>query len=471
MKKITLLSIGFLFYLQSYSQVGLPTVTPPMPEAAALSRYADVPISLYTGTPQIDIPLYNLKCGDLSLPVSLSYYASGIKVEDISTTVGVGWSLNTGGLVSRTIRGQQADDPSGTNTNLPIPYNPTSTDFNNVVDMASGNVDTETDIFYYNFNGYSGSFSFKGTKVVFRKYDDIKIVPILGGPLSVLTGFTITVKDGTKYYFEYGASPAFAKGTTEWYLTKIVNVNATDSIRLEYQAGGGYIVPPRNSKYYFFNTTNTTPYLIYNTGLDVMYHYDNKGIIPKKIYTSNNDSIVFITKQLHYDETTTNSNQKAIDSVLVYNSGNKRIKSFKLGTNNVKTIKPYTTPTIELAYPVAGSDYTMNYRLYLDEITERGNNGETINHHFEYYGRTPDGKDSLPNSLSFAQDMGGYYNGIDTNKTLRPTFNDVINPFLADPLYSDCIDYRFPHDVVTIPGANRVTDFICMRMGTLKSIQ
>ena len=39
----------------------LPKITPPSPNAANLASYIDKPIGLYTGTPQVALPLYTIK--------------------------------------------------------------------------------------------------------------------------------------------------------------------------------------------------------------------------------------------------------------------------------------------------------------------------------------------------------------------------------------------------------------------------
>src|SRR5690606_24939082 len=58
-------------------------VISPSPEAAALGRYGNMPVSLFTGTPNITIPLYELKGNSLSLPISLNYDASGFRPEEL----------------------------------------------------------------------------------------------------------------------------------------------------------------------------------------------------------------------------------------------------------------------------------------------------------------------------------------------------------------------------------------------------
>ena len=80
-------------------------VIPPSPQAAALARYAEYPVSHTTGIPDITIPLYEIRMGDFTLPISISYHSSGARPDEIPTSVGLGWTLNAGGAVIRTIFG------------------------------------------------------------------------------------------------------------------------------------------------------------------------------------------------------------------------------------------------------------------------------------------------------------------------------------------------------------------------------
>ena len=80
-------------------------IIPPSPEVSALMRYIDFPISPFTGQPDITIPLYTVREGNLELPISISYHGGGIKVYEAAGIIGYGWNLNAGGCVSRTVRG------------------------------------------------------------------------------------------------------------------------------------------------------------------------------------------------------------------------------------------------------------------------------------------------------------------------------------------------------------------------------
>ena len=74
----------------------------PSPQSAAFSRYGEYAVDHSTGVPKIEIPLYTLDTGDFKLPISLSYHAGGIKVMDVSSPAGLGWSLIAGGVINRT---------------------------------------------------------------------------------------------------------------------------------------------------------------------------------------------------------------------------------------------------------------------------------------------------------------------------------------------------------------------------------
>jgi hypothetical protein len=81
------------------------------PTAYAFAEYVTNPVGYYTGIPQISIPIYTIQLKDFALPVSLDYHAGGIKVEETASNVGLGWNLNAGGVITRSIK-DKADDTS-----------------------------------------------------------------------------------------------------------------------------------------------------------------------------------------------------------------------------------------------------------------------------------------------------------------------------------------------------------------------
>ncbi|RNC85968.1 MAG: hypothetical protein ED557_04155 [Balneola sp.] len=81
------------------------------PTAYSLGKYGETPVSLYTGVPDISIPITTITGASYSLPISLSYHAGGIKAQEVASWVGLGWSLNAGGVITRSTRGDADDDP------------------------------------------------------------------------------------------------------------------------------------------------------------------------------------------------------------------------------------------------------------------------------------------------------------------------------------------------------------------------
>ena len=70
------------------------------PEAAAFKKYGEESVNEYTGTADISVPLYTIKCKDIEIPLVLRYDASGIKVEQEASWVGLGWNLMVGGCIN-----------------------------------------------------------------------------------------------------------------------------------------------------------------------------------------------------------------------------------------------------------------------------------------------------------------------------------------------------------------------------------
>src|SRR5438093_9406486 len=95
------------------AQTGSMRVSLPSPTVASLGKFGDVPVSLYTGVPDISIPLFTVRGKTLQLPISLRYHAGGIKVEDIGGWAGIGWALEAGGTITRTVRGLVDESSQG----------------------------------------------------------------------------------------------------------------------------------------------------------------------------------------------------------------------------------------------------------------------------------------------------------------------------------------------------------------------
>lgn len=78
---------------------------PVSPSAASLGIFGQIPVGNYTGTAMVNVPLYEIVYKELSIPINLSYHASGNKPDLFPGPVGLGWTLQAGGCISRMTRG------------------------------------------------------------------------------------------------------------------------------------------------------------------------------------------------------------------------------------------------------------------------------------------------------------------------------------------------------------------------------
>lgn len=73
----------------------------PSPTVASLAKFGDIPVSMFTGTPKITIPIFELKSLEKSMPISLDYDVSGFQINDLPSCTGHNWSLQAGGVITR----------------------------------------------------------------------------------------------------------------------------------------------------------------------------------------------------------------------------------------------------------------------------------------------------------------------------------------------------------------------------------
>jgi YD repeat-containing protein len=192
-------------------------ISRPGPTAAGFSNFIDVPVNLYTGVPDIGVPLYTFPTHskDISVGFSVNYHPAGTSVLDKISDVGRGWSLMAGGVVSRNCMGVPDEKLDMEATPL-IPFD---------------------DIYYYSFMGHSGRFMILRdgpTAFHVEKMDDatVKIEYQFASGTYAVESFTIYDDKGYRYIFDkidtgYVASinGGSSKETTAYNLTSVVDNN------------------------------------------------------------------------------------------------------------------------------------------------------------------------------------------------------------------------------------------------------
>ena len=274
------------------------SIMPLSPQAASLARYGEYPVSHATGVPDITIPIYTVSLGNFSLPVSISYHASGIKLNDVASTVGLGWALNAGGAISRQVEGSSdLKYPESLNDNFGRSYNNHFKNYDNLkaeVERAAkdGGVellqtmaltpeksmyDTASDRYVYNFAGKTGVFrySYEDGKFIPLNYSPMYIYCDIGNTDERTSSFYIADTDGITYYFDATecSGPKIDDGTTNvstWYLTKVETPYG--NIDFKYSTYGD----SHPYEWYSHTETMTTGYVIYNvTSLGGGYFEDD----------------------------------------------------------------------------------------------------------------------------------------------------------------------------------------------------
>jgi YD repeat-containing protein len=275
MRKIYKKSIRWLFVLlaafvmaggASAQNLGkIPQVTAISPDAASLFKTLERPLGTATGTIPISFPLLSLSSGSLSASLSLDYNSTGgIRVEEVASSVGLGFSLADGaGRITQQIHGLPDDLSAGmiNNTNKPSGFNP-----NNMEHLWEATQpyfwDLEPDVFFYNFNGKSGKFVIKenGT-VLLSDNNGIKVEYLFASPIqNGIRKWIITDDKGNKYYFgqnksetinykldnEYEiqslVSPLNIKtgySSRTWYLTEVKDMNEENTLKYSYVTSSG----------------------------------------------------------------------------------------------------------------------------------------------------------------------------------------------------------------------------------------
>ncbi|MDX1718533.1 MAG: hypothetical protein R3353_00090 [Salegentibacter mishustinae] len=414
-------------FLYAQEEFALPKVSPPSPEAASFAKFAETPVSHYTGLPSISIPFHSIDLDGMEIPVGLAYHARGVKVEEIASRVGIGWTLNAGGAVTRQVRGSSDELPGYGYLNLSTYSNffksrsARSSAYNNLLNHPE--YDMIPDKFQVQAPGLSATFFFNQLtgKPLLKSYDDLEI----------------------SYEFEDGKIAQFiiknSKGYTYYFgISKNSGRDAFDHDRVtnsySYSQQGSLTDNPGDT------------FLVYNSW-KLMDIVSPNGETVSFSYAY--ESPVFFRR--NYDKLDMNANQAVsyfskVQSkqyqLLQIDAPNTRIK-FLIGAERSDLENAYPLSSVEVYRGTSNllKSFNLNYsysdcvddnnqlhhlktfdpkadkRLLLSSVTEKGNDGSSKPPYTFEYNPNP-----LPNRFSNSQDYWGYYNEADNGRFL--TFFD-----------------------------------------------
>ncbi|WP_316835064.1 hypothetical protein [Pedobacter nutrimenti] len=396
----------------------LGKITTPSATVASLLKFTDIPISYYTGTPNISVPIYTINTGKLNLPITLKYGASGIRVSENASNVGLGWSLSAEGVLQESVMGipdNNSYHQNGLGWDNAALLNTNPTDQALLESLSTGGLDGAPDIYTFNFAGYSGKFIYADV-IRTLPQQNLAITTYLNG--SGKPEWKVVLQDGTQYFF--GIIENIANRTSQsitrsrtWYLTKIVDANNTDSIAFAYEPTVTTEVIGRS--YYFYAWRPTSQMVL-------PFDDDMQPNDPPKPGNYNQIEQISQGWQLK----TITWNQGSIEYDIAYDrqdmaAGSPRVKNLFLKNKDGETIRVIHLEHSYFQTPNVNDE--MGKRLRLESVTFAPDlNSLSASTAYKYafeYDPLP-----LPSKLSNRIDHWGFYNGasINDSRGLIPSF-------------------------------------------------
>lgn len=430
--------VCFINFVAAQSTDPTTAILPPNPNSASLTKYVDFPVNTSTGIPSVSVPIGVVTGNGVSLAVSLDYHAGGVQVDQLSSTVGLGWFLNAGGSITRTVIGKRDEDPvygfMFHSSDMPVSPINTNAEYAALQTYADGTVDGQPDQFQFSFGGYSGKFIIENlTTVRLIPKQDLKITFTIctSGACTALAveegsivSFTVTTPDGIQYLFGTSTALETSKTTntnitggcvvkefvlptaTSWLLKTITNPRTTDVITLNYTAYNITYESSYNESYSYKNTPPDGLCGTLFTTSKCLTNKSEKGQLLSSVVSSKG-KIEFTSIPTRTDLNVVTGNY-GIQEAKIYGANLQILKSFQLRQATIpSTASPANTSPTTLA--------ATKKRMYLDTLVEYSSANAKVNTwSFEYYNRT-----SLPPRLSYKQDHWGYFNN-KNNTQLSP---------------------------------------------------
>lgn len=415
-------------------------IIPHSPEVEAFTKYDVMPVTLYTGLPQVSVPIYEIKTPHFHIPISLSYNHNGYKPNEDASWVGLGWSIQgAGGVITKVIKGLP-DDQVGIQhyDSYLVPTVPFPRQWF-LKELAEGRRDGEPDIYIFNFNGHSGKFTIINDKVYQFPDQQLIIKPVYATATDYsthpITSFEIIDELGDKYQFSTTETthqthefnnPYVPPYTSAWHLTQVASADGTETIDYSY------------SEYYYklpmtFQESLTAVYGVgSNPGVTwKQNNYAGGFISDAKLISrirSKTVTIDFIKGDVARIDMANSSNVFPLKKIVVNPSlGLSPLKAFELTHSyfgNNKKLKLISVTEKNLYNPDLP---------FSDLLSEDGFTGKKYK--FDY-----DESHTFPPNYSKGVDKWGYYNGGDENAQLIP--------------YDYAVNFQLPGRVAQYPYAS-----------------
>jgi len=453
-----------------FGQTNLGMVDVRSPNASELGTFGEIPVSKFTGTPNISIPLMEMKGQQISVPLQLNYHPGNIKPNQRPGWVGFGWNLSLGSIY-REIRGtvDEFNTDASTQTGYYFRRNLTGDSWTKLgeADNLDGpqrvqwhrsmsSMDFEADIFHFSINGLQGKFFLDHNgkwQVQSDQYMTVELDPSQPfiDPLikyAFASSFRVTptfnkfiLRDGdgntyvfggvsaTEYSWNIGANISFESmgvglHATSWNIIEIKSATSGDRVEYSYERGPFVSTLYKNANYnqtYKSATCQSYSYTNWRTEGGVV-----SPVYPKEIKFNGQKLTFSISKaeQLSYkpsdyeDMFLTDPEQRLIDVKEVMNgAAHSYVPYFKgvfqryysdlLVWMKLDSLKLYNgAGSLVNAIKLTYNNLPTE-RLFLEKVTALEESGYAVKSHSFVY----DQKNILPKYLECITDHWGFNNG------------------------------------------------------------
>jgi hypothetical protein len=445
-----------------------------------------VSVNYQTGAASINIPIHTIQRREISVPISLSYSASGVHVNDVAGSVGMGWTLNAGGAITRQVRDLPDDvktdnqavtrtgwifNGSGAlinnfvvaNDNNPATCTDEATDLSYIGSHFFTTTDLQPDIFTISVPGLYCSFVYDNVAGQFRTipYQDLKISYTMNAVNNGIGTFTVTNDQGVTYVFgraENTTVIANNPGTVwaysrqfncyqnginiadAWYLTSIMDPGA-NNIVLNYTAGIPYLTSSPITSIFGSgsNSWTTTPQYTIQTVVN--------PLLVAGVAVLNSDNTIYEVDSVHM--TYGRSYNGYYDEVQTIKCASGQSYTFGYGHTGTNTVRDYLT-----SFGEPNCDNTSIYNFAYSGVNFSANTT------------------TLPDSANYGQDYWGYSNGNTAATNLTPQ----LYVFPDNPSYPNLERYRYyavpgyTGTYFVLPGTDRSANGSYITAGTLNQM-
>lgn len=238
--KLTLLSIMILLFCKAEAQYHhkyTPLEASHQPDAITTSGGGNViNVDPYTGIGNVTIPIYNYVENGIDLGVNLTYSLKGIQVDQVASSVGLGWSLTTGSSISRITNGIEDEVKivkNDTVDNIPLKKSHFLGGWNDYLHLSKHLLEKTYDIFNVSLGGRSFEFQYN------RHNGDV----VYTYPKNEISIRGITTQSNNLNFFD--------DSTTTSYLQSVDVFFDKDSIDIKSREISFYLIDEKGNQFLF----------------------------------------------------------------------------------------------------------------------------------------------------------------------------------------------------------------------------